>query len=90
MYRFVVGFITAFWLYSKSCAPHCPYTFNQIQVGKYVVHLHHWLLSLAALPFADGPLLRGMLVGSAAHGILMYDDWYNIIKSRDEHKDVSP
>ena len=82
MILFVLGFVSAFWLYRKSCTPNCPYTFNQIPIGKYILHLHHWLLSLLTLPFIQFPLLKGLLTGGVAHGILMYDDWHEIIKRR--------
>lgn len=90
MILFVLGFVLAFWLYKKSCTPHCPYTFNQIPIGKYILHLHHWLLSLMALPFTQLPILKGLLSGSVAHGILMYNDWYSIIRKRPYPKVTDP
>lgn len=76
----LVGAVISFVLYKTQCTPHCPSKLNQIEISGYTLHLHHWLLSLIALPFARHPLLKGLLVGGIVHGILMYDDWYKIIK----------
>lgn len=90
MYTFVAGFIIAFWLYSNSCQPHCPYTFNQISVHNYIIHLHHWLLSLLAMPLTTVPFLRGLLSGGVVHGILMYDDWLHIVRKRPDPEVANP
>jgi hypothetical protein len=86
----LAGFITAFWLYSNSCRPHCPYTFNQISVGTYIIHLHHWLLSLIAIPFTTVTFIRGLLYGGVVHGILMYDDWLSIVRVRPDPQVTDP
>lgn len=82
MYLLLSGFITAFLLYSNSCRPNCPYNFNQISFGAYTIHLHHWLLSLLAIPFTTNSFIRGLLYGGVVHGIIMYDDWLSIVRIR--------
>jgi|TARA_B110000238_G_scaffold175017_1_gene195080 hypothetical protein len=35
------------------------------------------------LPFVNNSILKGLLIGGVVHGILMYDDWYEIIKYKE-------
>lgn len=76
----ILGAIVSFALYINQCTPHCPSKLNQIEISGYTLHLHHWLLSLIALPFVQHPFLKGLLIGGIIHGLIMYDDWYVIIK----------
>jgi len=77
----LLGAIISFTLYRSQCTPHCPSKMNQLEFYGYKIHLHHWLISLVALPFVQHPFIKGLLVGGIIHGILMYDDWHQIIKS---------
>lgn len=79
----VLGAIVSFIMYRQQCTPDCGYTFNQLNIHTYTIHLHHWLISLLVLPFVSNPILRGFLIGGIVHGILMYDDWHQIIKSKE-------
>jgi hypothetical protein len=35
------------------------------------------------LPFVNNSILKGLLIGGVVHGILMYDDWHEIIKYKE-------
>lgn len=57
------------------------------QVGKYRLHLHHWLIGVGVfisgiwyltLPFPQFSF--GFLGGCIYHGIFSYSDWHKIIK----------
>ena len=74
-----IGVIMSFALYKTSCTPHCPLKWNQLKIGKTTLHLHHWLLSILLLPFAEQEFIQGLLVGSVIHGVVSYDDWHKII-----------
>jgi hypothetical protein len=55
----------------------------RIPVGRYFLHVHHWLYCLAlfaALFFADStePYICGFLAGSILQG-LTYRDWYLVL-----------
>lgn len=59
-----------------------------IPVGKWKLHLHHWVCSLGLMGIASsggiylfGPQVTyGFLGGLAFQGIYCYSDWYRIIK----------
>lgn len=76
---FIFGFICAFLTYKLTCEPSSLLTFNQLTFGNTTIHLHHWLISLFLLQFTKNNLLQGILFGGVVHGIVSYDDWYNII-----------
>jgi len=77
MINIAIGIAISLVLYNKSCAPDCPLKWNQITLwNDRVLHLHHWFLSAALLPFAKNELIRGILIGGILHGVLAYDDWY--------------
>ena len=58
-----------------------------LPLGKYRLHLHHWLISSAAMAivliqgswFFPSDLLYGALGGVAFHGVYCYDDWHKIL-----------
>ena len=79
----ILSAIVSFMLYHQQCNPDCGYKFNQLKVYNYTIHLHHWLISLFILPFVNNSILKGLLIGGVVHGILMYDDWYKIIKYKE-------
>jgi hypothetical protein len=85
----VLGIIISFILYNTSCRPHCPSTLNQIKLFDKIIHVHHWLLSLIGLLyFKTNDFIRGLLIGGVIHGIVMYDDWYVIIRDLKPTTDV--
>ncbi|HEY3380587.1 MAG TPA: hypothetical protein VGK32_02405 [Vicinamibacterales bacterium] len=60
----------------------------RIPVGRYYLHVHHWLycLGIMALLYScgvAGPGLCGFLSGSVAQG-LTYRDWYLLVYDRDK------
>lgn len=74
----ILGFILSLLLYSSSCTPDCPYTFNRIKINDKTLHVHHWLISLLLLFIFKNEFMRGLLLGGVYHGIVSYDDWYKI------------
>jgi len=58
-----------------------------LPLGKYRLHLHHWLIASAgmAVVLIQGPwvfpsgLLYGVLGGIAFQGVDCYDDWHKIL-----------
>jgi len=76
----IVGYFTANFFSSKLKS----ITFN---IGKYRLHLHHWLLFLGVLPliliykFSPLPIYfsSGFLGGLIFQGIFCYSDWHQIL-----------
>ena len=87
MLPIILGAIISFLLYKTSCTPHCPSRWNQFQISEHTLHLHHWLLSVIALPFVKQKFIKGLLIGSVIHGIVSYDDWYKIIYHTQKNPD---
>jgi hypothetical protein len=79
MLPILLGVVVSFFIYKKTCTPDCPSKWNQFKLGETTLHLHHWLLSIVALPLVKQKFIRGLLIGSTIHGIISYDDWYRII-----------
>jgi len=67
-----------------------------IPLGKWKLHLHHWLCSLgligissaSGIYFLNPNVTYGLLGGLAFQGIYSYTDWYKIVKSRLEVDDI--
>ena len=65
-----------------------------IPLGKWKLHLHHWLCSLGLISISsvygvyllNPHVTYGLLGGLAFQGIYSYSDWYKIIKSRCHNK----
>lgn len=63
-----------------------------LHLGKYKLHLHHWLLALGILPlilfYKVSPipiqLASGFLGGLIFQGIVCYDDWYRVVIKKKE------
>ena len=60
----------------------------KIYIGKYYLHFHHWLWSLALiftpftwkiLPPSLHAIVLGFLTGITWQGVYCYSDWYKII-----------
>jgi len=60
----------------------------EIPIGKYKIHLHHWLIALVGLVIVFLTNVQNVLPsfflglggGSLFHGIYCYTDWYRIFK----------
>lgn len=58
-----------------------------LPLGKYRLHLHHWLIASAGIAvvliqgawFLHSDLVYGALSGIAFHGVHSYDDWHRIL-----------
>ena len=92
MYIIICSMLLGFLIYSITCngkQNECPSRFNIFNIGKYKIHLHHWLLSLFGLYLLtlckhniDQDTFRffkGLMLGGIVHGLLVYDDWYKIV-----------
>ena len=60
----------------------------KIRVGKYRIHLHHWMFALSGLAVVFlaniqhlfPPFILGLGGGCLFHGIYCYNDWHRILK----------
>ena len=86
-----VGFLLARYLGSKKVGEPGRLRSYLIPLGKYKIHLHHWLLSswaiilFALLEGADvlpSDLFYGFFGGIVFQGIYCYSDWYKILIPR--------
>jgi len=67
-----------------------------IPLGRWKLHLHHWLCSLGLISISSAygvyllnpHITYGILGGLAFHGIYSYSDWYKIIASRRQNRKV--
>ena len=79
----IVGYVIAKCFSSKTGS-------IQIPLGKYKIHLHHWLSALIGLSiviisgtYVFFPMFAlGFGVGFLLQGIHCYNDWYQILKKR--------
>ena len=83
-----VGFLIARYLGSKTVGQPSKIRSCFIPLGKYKIHLHHWLLSSCAMIlFAlfkgahvlPPDLFYGFFGGIVFHGIYLYSDWHKIL-----------
>ena len=87
----IIGIVASVWM--SICSPHCPNKSNIILLFPNVYfHFHHWMYAFILLYLFDVldvakkiqlndiciNIIRGILVGSIAHG-LTYRDSVNII-----------
>ncbi len=86
-----VGFVLARYLGSKAVGEPSKVRSYFIPLGKYKIHLHHWLLSSCAIiVFAvfrgayvlPSDLFYGFFGAIVFHGIYCYSDWYKILIPR--------
>ncbi len=86
----VSGYLIAKYLGSKKIGERSKIPSVWIPLGKYKLHLHHWLISVAAMAV---PLLRGwgtfpadlyygLGCGIAVQGIYCYSYWHRILTLR--------
>jgi len=85
-----IGFLIAKYLGGKTTGERGRLMSFFIPLGKYRIHLHHWLLSSLVMgitlgkgiyfPFPD--LFYGFFGGIVFHGIYYYRDWYKILVLR--------
>ncbi len=86
----VSGYLIAKYLGSKKIGERGKVPSVRFYMGKYKLHLHHWLISIAAMAL---PLLRGwgtfpaelyygLGCGIAFQGIYCYSDWHRILTLR--------
>ena len=69
-----------------------------IPLGKYRIHLHHWILSAHAIAlFAllkganilPADLFYGFFGSIVFHGIYYYSDWYKVLIPRHERSSIA-
>ncbi len=85
-----IGFLIAKYLGGKTASKPGRLKSFFIPLGKYKIHLHHWLISSWVLGFAllkdvyllSPDLFYGFLVGLTFQGIYYYSDWYKILIPR--------
>lgn len=87
-----VGFLLARYLGNKTVGEPCRLLRSRIiPLGKYRIHLHHWLwssgliIAFAALKGAyalPSDLFYGFFGAIVFHGIYYYSDWYKILIPR--------
>ena len=86
-----VGFLIAKYLGSKKVGEPSKIKSQFIPLGKYRIHLHHWILSSCAIiVFAvfkgahvlPSDLFYGFFGAIVFHGIYCYSDWHRILVLR--------
>jgi len=88
----VYGILISFILYKKLCIygnnkNECGCNINVIHFYNIVFHLHHWIIHLLLLLLSNNIikynnikyLYIGLNIGGIIHGLITYNDWYNII-----------
>ncbi len=85
------GFVLAKYLGSKTVGKPGKVRSYFIPLGKYQIHLHHWLLSsgvIIAFAVFEGAyvlpsnLVYGFFGAIVFHGIYFYGDWYKVLIPR--------
>ncbi len=85
------GFLLAKYLGSKTIGEPSKIRSYFIPLGKYKIHLHHWLLSSCAIitftlfkgaHVLPSDLCYGFLGAIVFHGIYCYSDWYKVLIPR--------
>ncbi len=83
-----VGFLLARYLGSKTVGEPSKLRSHFIPLGKYRIHLHHWLLSSGAIIIftvfegayiLPSNLFYGFFGAIVFHGIYCYSDWYKVL-----------
>jgi len=82
------GFLLAKYLGSKTVGEPSKIRSYFIPLGKYKIHLHHWLLSSCAIVMftlfrgayvLPSDLFYGFFGAIVFHGIYCYGDWYRVL-----------
>lgn len=85
------GFLLAKYLGSKTVGEPSKLRSHFIPLGKYKIHLHHWLLSSCAIIVftvfkgtyvLPSNLFYGFFGAIVFHGIYCYSDWYKVLIPR--------
>lgn len=88
---FLISSISAYmitkYLSAKGTAQSSKIPSILLPLGKYRLHLHHWLIASAGIAvvliqgawFFRSDLAYGVLSGIAFHGVHCYDDWHKIL-----------
>ncbi len=90
-----LGFIVAKILGSKETGSPSKIPSVILPLGICRVHLHHWLISSAAMAFAvllwsfPPVVFYGFLGGVALQGIYCYDDWHRVFILRQRRSPLS-
>jgi len=86
-----VGFLLVKYLGSKTVGEPSKIKSYFIPLGKYKIHLHHWLLSSCAIIIftvfkgayvLPSDLFYGFFGAIVFHGIYCYSDWYKVLIPR--------
>jgi hypothetical protein len=83
----LIGYIGALILAGKETGKEGHIRSLIFDMGKYRLHLHHWVLGLGIIPlaihynlaFVSDQFVIGMLGGLAYQGISCYNDWYQVL-----------
>jgi hypothetical protein len=86
----LIGYIGAFIIAGKETGKDGIFRSLVFDMGKYRVHLHHWVFGLTVIPvavhynltFLSDQLVVGMLGGLAYQGITCYKDWHQVLIKR--------
>ena len=86
-----LSFIVCKYLSSKSEGEPSKVVSIIIPVGRWKIHLHHWLCSLGLIGlsttmgvyFLTPAVTYGLLGGLVFQGVYCYSDWHRIVLSRD-------
>ena len=83
----IIGIIITYYIYNLLCPnKQCPSNLNQFTVGRFKIHLHHWIIHFFILiiyiNFSNNlyPILLGLIAGGILHGLIEYSDRFDIIK----------
>ncbi|HOX29575.1 MAG TPA: hypothetical protein P5080_00955 [Candidatus Paceibacterota bacterium] len=83
----LLGYIGALFLAGKETGMEGYVRSLIFDLGKYRLHLHHWVLCLTVIPvaihynlaFVSDQFVIGMLGGLAYQGISCYNDWHQVL-----------
>jgi hypothetical protein len=83
----VIGYIGALVLAGKETGTEGIVRSLKFDMGRYRVHLHHWVLGLGVIPLAvhynfaffSDQLVVGIMGGLAFQGIACYKDWHKVL-----------
>ncbi|GMI19788.1 hypothetical protein TeGR_g14630 [Tetraparma gracilis] len=52
----------------------------KFSLGRWRVHLHHWLYLSVIAGFSSGsPLVQSFCLGGSLQGVVDYTDWWNVV-----------
>ena len=83
----VIGYLGALVLAGKETGKQGTVKSLILDLGKYKVHLHHWVIGLGFMPvawhcnlaFLSDQFFLGLMGGLICQGILCYSDWHQVI-----------